>query len=125
MFKRIVLFVLLSPFFYQAQTSPFLDSLLKTDLPQFANVLAPFVRRVVIDRTALTGTFDFRLSWRPEFARGGGGAPPPDAPAVPPVDPNGSSIFAALQEQLGLKLDAQQAPLEVIVIDAVDRPTPD
>ena len=94
-------------------------------MPQFANVLAPFVRRVVIDRTALTGTFDFRLSWTPEFARGGGGPPPPDAPALPPVDPNGSSIFAALQEQLGLKLEARQVPLEVVVIDAVERPTPD
>ena len=97
-----------------------------TGMPVFANVLSPFVRRIVIDRTGLTGTFDFRLSWTPEGLRlGGPGGPPPGAPALPPVDPNGASIFAALQEQLGLKLDPQQAPVDVVVIDRIDRPTPD
>jgi uncharacterized protein (TIGR03435 family) len=44
---------------------------------------------------------------------------------LPPVDPNGPSLFAALQEQLGLTLESTRAPLEVLVIDRVDRPTPD
>jgi uncharacterized protein (TIGR03435 family) len=92
-------------------------------MSQLATVLSNFVQRVVIDRTQLTGTFDFRLSWMPD--RIPQGAAPPGAPPLPPVDPNGPSLFAALQEQLGLKLESTRAPLEVSVIDRVERPMPD
>jgi uncharacterized protein (TIGR03435 family) len=52
--------------------------------------------------------------------------PPEALPAwLPPIDPNGASIFTAVQEQLGLKLDAQRAPVDVLVIDRVHRPTED
>jgi uncharacterized protein (TIGR03435 family) len=51
--------------------------------------------------------------------------PPPGAPPLPPIDPDGPSIFTAIQEQLGLKLDAQRGPVDVQVVDSVDRPTPD
>ena len=95
-----------------------------TPLSQLATVLAPFVQRIVIDRTELAGPFDLHLSWTPPRLPQAG-PPPPGAPALPPVDPNGASIFTALQEQLGLTLEPQQAPLDVIVIDRVDRPTPD
>jgi uncharacterized protein (TIGR03435 family) len=92
-------------------------------MEQLAGVLSQFVQRTVIDRTGLGGTFDLHLSWTPEqFLKG---PPPPGAPPLPPVDPNGPSLFAALPEQLGLKLEPQQAPLEVLVIDRVEQPTPD
>ena len=94
-----------------------------TPMAQFATVLSNFVQRVVLDRTQLAGAFDFRLSWTPD--RIPQGAPPPGAPALPPVDPNGPSLFAALQEQLGLKLESTRAPLEVLVIDRAERPMPD
>ena len=94
-----------------------------TPMSQFATVLSNFVQRVVLDRTQLAGAFDFRLSWTPE--RLPQGPPPPGAPPLPAVDPNGPSLFAALQEQLGLKLESTRAPLEVLVIDRVERPTPD
>jgi uncharacterized protein (TIGR03435 family) len=94
-----------------------------TPMSQFAMVLSNFVQRVVIDRTQLAGTFDFRLSWTPD--RMPQGPPPPGAPPLPPVDPNGASLFSALQEQLGLKLESTRAPLDVLVIDRVERPTPD
>ncbi len=94
-----------------------------TPMSQFANVLANFVGRPVLDRTQLAGAFDFRLSWTPD--RVPQGPVPPGAPALPPIDPNGPSLFAALQEQLGLKLESTRAPLEVLVIDRVERPTPD
>jgi uncharacterized protein (TIGR03435 family) len=94
-----------------------------TPMSQFANVLSNFVQRIVLDRTQLAGTFDFRVSWTPE--RIPLGPPPPGAPPLPPVDPDGPSLFAALQEQLGLKLESTRAPLDVLVIDRVERPTPD
>jgi uncharacterized protein (TIGR03435 family) len=76
--------------------------------------------RLVIDKTGLTGRFAFTLTWTPE--RMPTSAPPP---GVPPIDPNGPSFFTALQEQLGLKLQSAKGPVEVVVIDSVERPTPD
>ena len=94
-----------------------------TPMSQFASVLANIVGRPVLDRTQLAGTFDFRLSWTPD--RMPQGPVPSGAPSLPPVDPNGPSLFAALQEQLGLRLEPTRAPLEILVIDRVERPTPD
>jgi uncharacterized protein (TIGR03435 family) len=70
----------------------------------------------VIDNTGLKGAFDFTLEWQPE-PRGdshAAGAPAPEASAGP-------SIFTAVQEQLGLKLEARKAPLEVLVVDRAER----
>jgi uncharacterized protein (TIGR03435 family) len=94
-----------------------------TPMSQFATVLSQFVGRPVLDRTNLAGAFDFRLSWTPEGIPMG--PPPPGAPPLPPIDPNGPTLFAALREQLGLTLDATRAPLDVLVIDIAERPTPD
>jgi len=93
-------------------------------LSQFATTLSQFVQRGVVDRTGLTGNFDLDLTWTPDF-QGRGGPPPPGAPDLPPIDPNGPSIFTAVQEQLGLKLDSQKGPVDVLVIDRVEQPTPD
>ena len=84
-----------------------------------ADSLAPFVNRVVLDRTGLKGGFNLDLEWTPEQA----GPPRPDVPS-PPIDPNGPSLFTALREQLGLKLDPAKAPVEIVVIDSAERPTP-
>jgi len=98
-------------------------------MSQFATVLAPFARRLVVDRTELTGNFNLQLSWTPQGMRLGGpppdGAVPPLPPPVPPPDQNGASLFVSIQEQLGLKLEPSRAPVEVVVIDRVERPTPD
>jgi uncharacterized protein (TIGR03435 family) len=78
------------------------------------------IDRVVIDRTGLTGRFDFELSWRPPAPPAGlvaaGGAPAA-------VDLDRPDLFVALQEQLGLKLDPQRAPVDVLIIDSVAMPT--
>jgi uncharacterized protein (TIGR03435 family) len=75
--------------------------------------LQELVGRPVVDRTGLTGTYDFYV----RFAAAGLGAASPDTTNLP-------SIFTALQEQLGLKLEAARGPVEMFVIDSVERPTP-
>jgi bla regulator protein blaR1 len=95
-------------------------------LSQLANAVSPFVQRKVVDRTGLAGNFDFDLSWTPDLSQGSpGGRPFSEPPLVngQVVDLNGPSIFTALQEQLGLKLDSQKDPVDVLVIDHVERPT--
>jgi uncharacterized protein (TIGR03435 family) len=77
--------------------------------------------RVVVDRTGLIGEWDFELTFA---ADGGRGVPPADA-GGPPSDPDLPSIFTAVQEQLGLKLEPATAPIEVVVIDSAARPQPD
>ena len=92
-------------------------------LSQLATALSPMVQRVVIDRTGLAGNFDIDVTFTPDQMPQG--PPPPGAPPRPPVDPNGPSIFTALQEQLGLKLESVRGPVEVLVIESISRPTPD
>ncbi|HXA65820.1 MAG TPA: TIGR03435 family protein [Bryobacteraceae bacterium] len=89
-------------------------------------VLSDQLGRTVIDRTGLKGNFDFKLTWTPDPGQSAGppgGGPPPGADAPPPPDPNGPSIFTALQEQLGLRLESQKGPVEMLVIDRVEKPS--
>jgi len=95
-------------------------------MAQFAAILSGRVQRVVVDRTGLTGNFDIDLTWTPDqIPQGPAAQPPPGAPALPPIDPNGPSIFTAVQEQLGLKLESTRGPVDVVVIDSVQQPTED
>jgi uncharacterized protein (TIGR03435 family) len=55
----------------------------------------------------------------------GRGEPPTGAPPIPAIDPNGPSLFTALQEQLGFKLEPARAPVHVLVIDKAEQPTDD
>jgi uncharacterized protein (TIGR03435 family) len=86
------------------------------------NWLPQFVGRQVIDRTGLTGIYDFTLEWAPEATPSLLGLP--QAP-LPPADPDVPNIFTAVQEQLGLKLEAGRGPVEVVVIDRLEKPTLD
>ena len=94
-------------------------------MSNLATALAPQVGRIVIDKTELTGNYDFELTYAPEALGGGVGAPPLVNGNPVPVDPNAPNLFTALQEQLGLRLQADRGPVEVLVIDSVERPTPD
>ena len=76
---------------------------------QLANLLPRFVERTVVDRSGLEGYYDWQLLFSPPRA----------------ADQSGGSIFTALQEQMGLKLESTRAPVEVWVVDRVERPTPD
>jgi len=88
-----------------------------TPMPQLIPLLSLLTVRQIVDKTGLTGLYDFTLTFALEAAAG------PDAP--PPVDPNAPSIFTAIQEQLGLKLESARGPVDVLVIDRADKPTPD
>jgi uncharacterized protein (TIGR03435 family) len=95
-------------------------------LDMLTRTLSNQLGRTVIDRTGLKGNFDFKLTWTPDPGQSAtplGGAPPPGADAPPPPDPNGPSVFTALQEQLGLRLESQRGPVEMLVIDRVEKPS--
>lgn len=96
------------------------------DLTRFADVLSRQIGTLVVDKTGLKGEYDFTLKWTPDESQGqmfhGAGEPPRDA-APPPPDASGPSIFTAVQEQLGLKLESQKGPVDTIVIDHIERPS--
>jgi bla regulator protein blaR1 len=87
--------------------------------------LANILGRPVVDKTGLAGKFDFKLEWTPDPNQSFGnfGPPPPGAEAPPPGDPSGPSIFTAVQEQLGLRLESEKGPVEMVVIDRVEKPS--
>jgi uncharacterized protein (TIGR03435 family) len=93
---------------------------------ELARTISPQVGRIVIDKTGLTGSYDFELNYAPDPGGGGfAGIPAPPGAQAPAADPNLPSLFTALEEQLGLKLDAERGPVDVLVIDAVEPPDPD
>ena len=73
--------------------------------------------RPVVDKTELTGRYDFDLEWAPDESQFGGEVPSAgaDAPSTP--------LFAAIQQQLGLRLEATRGPVEALVIDKAERPS--
>lgn len=111
-------------------------------LERFADVLSRILRRTVVDKTGLPGTYEFSLNWTPDENEGplmpggppprqmadGTGAPgagpgaPPGVESAPP-DTSGPDILTAIQEQLGLKLESQKGPVELLVIEHVEKPS--
>ncbi len=85
-----------------------------------ANYLQTLLDQVVVDKTGLTGNYDFKLSWTPDESQAG--KPGAQAGLAEAAEPGGASIFTALQEQLGLKLEGTRGPVETLVIDHVERP---
>jgi uncharacterized protein (TIGR03435 family) len=85
-----------------------------------ADTLSSRVGRKVIDETGLAGEWDWDLEW----------SPAPSEPVAPgeitaaPAPSDGPSIFAAVQEQLGLRLESDRALLDMLIVDAVERPSP-
>lgn len=85
-------------------------------LSALADILAQELNRSVIDKTGLTGDYDFNLKWTPDRllndAADDGTADRPPA------------LFTALQEQLGLRLDAAKGPVETLIVDHAEQPSP-
>jgi uncharacterized protein (TIGR03435 family) len=86
------------------------------NMTQFAQRLSGRVDRRVVDKTGIAGRYNFRLEFAPDTA------PRAAVDNPPPADP-GPTIFAALQEQIGLKLAPEKGPVEFLVIDHVEKPT--
>ena len=90
------------------------------------HALSPMLGRTVLDKTGLTGKYDFTLHWTPDPGmmpmRGPGGDGGP-AHGDSATDEGGPSIFTAVEEQLGLKLESQKSKVDVIVIDHIDLPS--
>ena len=86
----------------------------------FAAVLRGFLSldRLVIDKTGISGVFDFGLIWTRDPLAGQVGVP-----GLAPSDPSVPSVFAAIQDQLGLKLESAKGSVDVLVIDSVQRPS--
>ncbi len=78
-----------------------------------ADALAFFIQAFVVDKTSLTGRYDIELQWTPE----------PALIALPLDEPASPSIFTALQERLGLKLESSKAQIKTLIIDHVERPS--
>ena len=89
----------------------------RTTLEEFAWVLSLSVGRPVIDRTGIAGVFDALVEFTPDESDPRLPPPTSDEPATAPT------LFTAIQEQLGLKLEAARGPGEFIVIDDVQRPS--
>ncbi len=89
----------------------------KVTMERFTGALSRYLGRVVTDKTGLTSSYDITLQWTPDdteaFLRG----------LAQPADESGPSLFTAIQEQLGLRLEAQKGPVEMLVIDRVEKPS--
>ncbi|MEI9978933.1 MAG: TIGR03435 family protein [Edaphobacter sp.] len=93
-------------------------------MTSLVNMLSQQLHRTVIDKTGLTGKYDLDLNWTPEEGEMG---PPPPGGSQPRADgaaeSAGPSIYTAVQEQLGLKLQAAKGPVDTLVIDHVEMPS--
>jgi uncharacterized protein (TIGR03435 family) len=84
-----------------------------TPMPVFAQYLSQRLGRTVVDKTALTADYDFTLEYQPDNS--------PDVTAE--KSDNGASIFTAIQEQLGLRLQSAKGSVEMLVIDRAEKPS--
>lgn len=87
-------------------------------MQEFASLLQrAILDRPVVDKTGLSGRYDFDLEWTPDDSQFGGQLPT----GVPDTDRPG--LFIAVQQQLGLRIEATRGPVEALVIDRLDRPS--
>jgi uncharacterized protein (TIGR03435 family) len=95
-------------------------TVINATLSEFASLMQRYVRldRPIVDHTGIVGKYDFKLSWTPDFSQFDGNPPGPAR-----SDENAPSLYTAVQEQLGLRLEAAREPADVMVIDHVERPS--
>jgi uncharacterized protein (TIGR03435 family) len=94
----------------------------KVPMKMFAEALSNQLGRTVIDQTGLNSSYTFKMEYTPDFSMGMSKEGVPEKGESDAL-PDGPSIFTALTEQLGLKLESQKGPVEVVVIDHAEKPT--
>ena len=94
-------------------------------MPCLSTVLSQHVGRPVVDNTGLSGDYDITLDWTPDEGRAFNSASNGSQSAALPPDVIGTSIFTAIQDQLGLKLRSTEGPVQVLVIDHIELPSVD
>jgi uncharacterized protein (TIGR03435 family) len=96
-------------------------------MESLATLLSQQLGRTVLNKTGLTGKYDFTLKWAPEQGHATMMQGPPSggtaADNAPPPESTGPSIFTAIQEQLGLKLESTKGPVQTVVVVNVEKPT--
>lgn len=92
----------------------------KLPLARLANSLARQLGRPVLDRTGLTGEYDYRLEFSTDGLTAGIPAGPPQVPD-PTIEHDAASLFTALEEQLGLKLERKKSPVDMLIVDHAER----
>ena len=91
-----------------------------TSMDELASELSEFLPdQIVLNRTNLTGRYDFVLRWTPDDLKAGATGDASSAEATFPT------LYTALQEQIGLRVESQRAPVDVLMVDGINRPTPD
>lgn len=91
----------------------------QASLWRLARFLSDRLGRLVVDRTGLNGVYDYTLSWSPDENE----IAPNGAPVKASLGNAGPSLLTALEEQIGLRVEAQKVALDVLVIDSVQKPT--
>jgi uncharacterized protein (TIGR03435 family) len=92
----------------------------KVTIEEFADVLGVLMGRPVLDKTELIGRFGVKLEWTPDE---GQFMPAGEGNGVAKPESSGGSIFTAIQQQLGLKLEAGKGRVDILMIDRAERPT--
>jgi uncharacterized protein (TIGR03435 family) len=90
----------------------------RSTLEPLLGAMAWLLGRPVLDKTGLTGLYDYKLEWTPDQVQLAS-----DETSGRPVDENVPSLTSALQEQMGLRLQSQKGPVEIIVVDRAEKPT--
>lgn len=93
----------------------------RVGMEAFAHFLGEQAGRPVLDMTGLTGNYNFALKWSPDTNQTAG--VPDAANNIPAGDSSGPTLFTAIQDQLGLKLEAQKSPAEILIVDRAEKPS--
>jgi uncharacterized protein (TIGR03435 family) len=96
----------------------------RAPIQMLVEALSAHLGRPVFDKTELAAKYDWKLQWTPESREAGTpSATPAGGEASTPSAPEGPTLFTALQEQLGLRLESRKGPIETLVVDRVDQPS--